>query len=285
MKISLVLTIAATAPLLLGSCMLRKSAAVPAGSNPASATTVVTVPAGQVAPALLGQWSIIDVGSTAVTPVDDVYPSLTFDTTDCPAGQVNMYGYNGCNYINGRFAVKGNSLTPMGDFPTTMKYCADAVNEIAINLAIGKTVAFAIEKLNNEYFLYLRDAAGSTLMTLRKHNLNFFDGAWRVTNIQGVTLSTARAPEIVIDLANGKIHGNAGCNVVNGTVTQNMDREGGIGFTNLYATRMTCPDIAIEQAFLIALEQIETCVPGENDDIALLKDAAGTTVITLARVK
>ena len=47
---------------------------------------------------------------------------------------------------------------------------------------------------------------------------------------------------------------------------------------------MTCPDIAIEQAFILALEQIETCVPGSNNDTALLKDANGQTIITLQRI-
>lgn len=282
MKNILLLVVAMAAMLSLGSCNVLKTNKPT--TAPESPSTEVRTPAGKVTPALAGAWSIVDVGGKAVTVAGDDYPSMTFDTADCAPGQVNMYLYNGCNYINGLWAVSGNTLTRAGEFPSTMKYCAEAVDEIPINMALERVAGFAIEKINNEYFLYLKDAAGTTLMTLRKHNLNFFNGAWRVTEIGGVNMTGDRAPEMVIDLADGKIHGNAGCNVLNGSVTQNLDHEGGIGFTNLYTTRMTCPEIAIEQAFILALEEVETCVPGDNDNIALLKDATGKTVISMVRV-
>lgn len=282
MRTSIILVSALTSLMLMTTgCSLTKKGVK---ANPVEKTTTGTVVSENLADNLLGKWSVINVDEKDVTVSDDQYPTVSFDTNGAPAGTVNIYAYNGCNFINGSYKINGNQLKMVGDFAATMKYCPDAVYEIPITMALNEMKQYSIEKINNEYYLYLKNDAGTTLMTCRKHNLGFFDGAWRVTKIQGVQLSEENAPEIVVDLAEGKIHGNAGCNVLNGTVTQNLDHEGGIGFTNLFTTRMTCPDIAIEQAFILALEQIETCVPGSNNDTALLKDANGQTIITLQRI-
>lgn len=246
-------------------------------------TSPATLPA-KTPPVLVGQWVVQTVGGVKVEAVDDQYPTVSFDNSGQAEGVVNMYANNGCNYINGSYTVKGNYLVSNGELAATMKFCPDAKYEIAVTEAINKMGEFSIEQLNNEYYMTLKSVDGTALMTLRKHNLAFFDGAWRVTNIQGVELKSENAPELVIDLANGKVHGNAGCNVVNGDVVQNMDREGGLGFTNLFTTRMTCPEIATEQSFLIALEQVESCVPGANNNIACLRDGAGKTIITMQRI-
>ncbi len=246
-------------------------------------TTTPTLPA-KTPPTLVGQWSVTEVGGEKVIATNDDYPTVSFDNTDLPEGVVNIYANNGCNYINGSYTVKGTYLVRNGELAATMKFCPDAKYEIAITEAINKMGSYSIEQINNEYYLTLKTVDGTSLMMLRKPNLSFFDGAWRVTNIQGVDISEKKAPELVIDLAGGKVHGNAGCNVLNGSIVQNLDREGGIGFTNLFTTRMSCPDLAIEQAFLVALEQVESCVPGTNTNIALLRDGAGQTIISLQRI-
>lgn len=233
---------------------------------------------------LLGEWYVIQVGSTQVKAVDDTYPTVTFDDSGCAPGTVKIYANNGCNYLNGQYKLKGNTLTQIGDMAATMKYCPDAEYEIPITEALNEMNNFTIQKINNEYFLNLKNGPEEVVMILKKHNMNFLDGAWRVTDLTGTQLSGETAPEIVIDLENNKVHGNAGCNVLNGKVTSNPDREGGLNFTDLFTTRMTCPEIAIEQGFIIALEQVESCVPGDTDDVAYLKDGDGKTLITLKRI-
>ena len=273
--------------LALGGCnLLTKSNKSTVTATTQPTTNITTMTPQKAAITLAGQWSVIDVGGTAVTVSgDEERPYVGFDTADVAPGTVNFYANNGCNFINGTFGINGNKLTKKGDYISTMKYCADAKYEIPITTALDATTAFSIEKLNNEYFLYLKDNAGATLMTLRKHNLNFLNGAWKVTQIQGVDLKSTAETQIVIDLSELKIHGNAGCNVLNGSVELNMDRENGIGFTNMYTTRMTCPDIAIEQSFLLALEQVESCVPGPDNDTAYMRDAAGKTIIVMKRME
>ena len=47
---------------------------------------------------------------------------------------------------------------------------------------------------------------------------------------------------------------------------------------------MTCPDIATEQSFLVALEEVSTCVEGASSDQAIMKDSEGMPVLTLIRI-
>ena len=266
----------------LTACNLNKEVITVDSADHVLTTTVVQPT--QTPPTLVGQWSVIKVDTEDVTATDDEYPTVTFDNNGAAAGTVNMYANDGCNYINGTFTVKENRLIRSGEFTKTMRLCPDAKYEMQITAALNNASAYSIELRNNEYYLLLKDEAGTTLMTLCKPNLAFFDGAWRVTSMEGAEIKTGHAPEIVIDLANGKIHGNAGCNVVNGTIVQNLDREGGIGFSNLFTTMMACPYLDTERAFLVALEQVESCIPGENNNTVQLKDASGKTIITLERI-
>lgn len=282
-----ILAIALTAAMALTGCNLtnRFISSKPSATAPVPAgTTTTALSPDKTTTVLTGQWAIIDINGQAVTATDDDAPYISFDNADVPAGTVNFYANNGCNFINGTLAINGNKLVKTGDFLSTMKYCADAKYEIPISMALDGMTGFSIEKLNNEYFLYLKNDEGTTLMTLRKHNLNFLNGAWRVTRIQGVDVNEDNAPQVVIDIPELKLHGNAGCNILNGSISINLDRENGIGFTNLYTTRMTCPQIAVEQTFLLALEQVESCVPGDTDKTALFKDSEGQTIITMTRI-
>ena len=47
---------------------------------------------------------------------------------------------------------------------------------------------------------------------------------------------------------------------------------------------MTCPDIATEQQFLLALEEVDTAVQGATPNEAVMKDAQGKVIITMHRI-
>ena len=64
----------------------------------------------------------------------------------------------------------------------------------------------------------------------------------------------------------------------------NLDKGDGIEFKNLATSRMMCPDMATEQAFLLALEQVDTAVRGANPSEAVMRDDSGKTVITMTRL-
>lgn len=226
-----------------------------------------------------GEWSIIEVGGDNIVVNGENHPKLTFTIEENQPGIVNVIGFNGCNYLNGAWNIKGSKIVPAGELITSLKSCNDAPYEFAVNRALNDAFSYQFTDPSN---LVLLSSTGQSVMKLRKHNLAFLNGAWRVTNIEGDAVKVKI--RIVIDIDEHKIHGNAGCNLLNGDITVNLDKGNGIEFKDLATSRMTCPDIATEQAFLLALENVSTADKGSTNDDALLKNASGKTIITLKRL-
>ena len=263
-------------------CNSMKQSSKPATAENARPVTGASSSTKSVAQELVGDWAIIDVKGHQVVSNEAEYPHMGFATNQDNPGWVDFYAYNGCNFINGVVALKGSKIAKQGDFAATMKLCHDAKYEMAISTALEQMKTLRIDKINNESFLYLIDGSCQTLMTLRKHNLNFLEGAWKVKSIDGQRVPSEVGIQIVVDLQTNTVHGNAGCNVLNGLVKVNMDVENGISFADVATTRMTCPNIAYESQFLQALGKVATATG--NDSRAQLRDASGKTVVELERL-
>ncbi len=234
----------------------------------------------QIAP-LLGSWAVTSINGEKVVVNGENHPKFTFEAIPDAKTAILVIAFNGCNYLNGSWEVSGNKLKPNGNFISTLKACPDAPYEFALNEALNIVASYNVIDDNS---ISLNSDSGRTLMTLRKRNLSFLNGAWQVTTIQGTPVPASTAIKIVIDVDECKIHGNAGCNILNGSVVVNLDKGDGIEFKDLATTRMMCPDIATEQSFLLALEQVATCVEGASSDQATMKGAEGQPLLTLIRI-
>ncbi len=234
----------------------------------------------QIAP-LLGSWAVTSINGEKVVVNGENHPKFTFEAIPDAKTAILVIAFNGCNYLNGSWEVNGNKLKPNGNFISTLKACPDAPYEFALNEALNIVASYNVIDDNS---ISLNSDSGRTLMTLRKRNLSFLNGAWQVTTIQGTPVPASTAIKIVIDVDECKIHGNAGCNILNGSVVVNLDKGDGIEFKDLATTRMMCPDIATEQSFLLALEQVATCVEGASSDQATMKGAEGQPLLTLIRI-
>ena len=161
--------------------------------------------------------------------------------------------------------------------------CADAPYEMGVTLAVNNVTNYRIEKVGTDYLLYMTDAEGKTLMTLRRYDASFIEGAWAVTDVEGRKVSDDSGVTLTFDLKDLRIHGNAGCNVLNGRIVMNPDVQNAMAFTNVATTRMTCPEIELEQQVLGALSRV-AAISAVNDDTANLLDSAGQTLMTLKRI-
>ena len=232
---------------------------------------------------LYGEWTIADVGGTAVT--GDDRPYIIFDTTSVNPFQLKVYANNGCNTLNGDLAVTpGGDMQKASEFLSTMKFCPDAPYEIGINMAFETVRKFSIDKIGQDYLLYMKDATGKTTLTLRKSDISFLNGAWTITKIEGQQVPDSAGVKMVIDIPEMRVHGNTGCNILNGSLFIDPDKQNSIQFVNLATTRMMCPDAELEQKFLVALEQVETVVPGSDATQAILKDGQGQEMLLLKRL-
>lgn len=269
---------------LLSTGCKTNSVTATADPNTPAANATSTADAN-VIKALTGDWAILDInGQQVMTPNSDNYPYLGFTPNQNTPSIIEYYAYNGCNFLSGWLKFNGGRVSQVGEPAMTMKMCEDAPFEMAITTALQEMSSFKIQRINNESFLYINKNDGTTIMTLRKHNLNFLEGAWAVTKLNGKNIPATVGMQFVIDLQSKSLHGNAGCNVVNGSIGIDMERENGILFKDMHTTRMTCPDIDLETELLQTLSEVRSATPGSNDKTASLRNAGNETIISLKRI-
>lgn len=224
-----------------------------------------------------GEWTIYKVGGKSLT--GDERPYLTFD-----ASNSRFYGSNGCNTINGDYSL-GGAVLSFSNVISTMRACEDAPFEYAINQAVDKVRAYSVERKGHEYYMSLIGGDGKTLMVLRKHNMDFLNGAWQVTRLNGeaVELEADESMQLVIDIPEMKLHGNTGCNILNGNLLVDPDKTNAIQFHDVTTTRMACRDPKRETAFLLALEAVDAAA-AKGDGVVELFDDNGKSLMVLSRI-
>lgn len=222
-----------------------------------------------------GEWTIYNVRGEKVS--GEELPSITFVLSEH-----RFYGNNGCNILNGDFTAEGTDGLKFDNVLSTRRLCKDAPFEYAINTALNDVRFYSIKQYGHEYYLDLMNSRRQVILVLRSHNMNFLDGAWRATVIDSRP-NRNEAVEVVIDIAEKHIHGNTGCNILNGDIFIDPDKPNSIQFSKIATTRMMCPDSATETAFLVALEEVEFAYADGNSAIKMY-DSHGREVLRFQRV-
>lgn len=226
---------------------------------------------------LEGEWTISSVGGHKVTGENRPYVNFSLQDN-------KMYGSNGCNIINGGLIVKGNNMS-FDKVISTMMACPDAPYEQAINLALENTRTYSISKRGHEFYLELKNGSKQTVMVLRKHNMYFLNGTWHIEEIDGQKYNLPDM-QMVLDVQELRLHGNTGCNLVNGSLVIDPDKSNSIQFNNLASTRMMCDpeSMKAETACLVALESVEFAKKGRHDTVQLF-DKDNKVVMVIKKVE
>jgi heat shock protein HslJ len=268
MKSRIILSIAVAATL-LQSCSIIKGNS---GSSSKSKTlTQVTVDNDQT---LAGRWYISTVGSHRLAGfADSEWPYLQFEPTES-----RFYGCNGCNVLNGQYTSSAEGSLTFGDVASTLRMCPTDTLEFPISRALAATRSYNVSG-GTDVELTLLNEKNHSVMTLSKVDVSFLNGGWQVVAINGEACNN-RDVRLVIDISEGHLHGNTGCNILNGSVTCNPTASRSVQFTALSTTRMACPEGVSESDLLIALEEVAVARPTLNNAVQLL-DESGAEVIRL----
>lgn len=248
-------------------------------SGPVDASVAKGTPNQPTAKELTGgKWFIASVGSTKVEAEDDA-PYIEFGRDG------RFYGSNGCNILNGTYLLRKDGVMVFSNVLTTMKMCHDAPYEYLINGVIKDDARLTAEcqRIGQDTYLSLMDDKGKTLITLRRNNMEFLNGNWAVTSIDGQKIDDPEA-NIFFDVAELKVHGNTGCNYFNGDLYFDPQRTNAVDISNMGVTRMACYKTSQETAMLVALEETTSAIAGTADDTVLLLNADGKQVLTLKRI-
>lgn len=230
---------------------------------------------------LNGMWTLRSINGVTLSAengdAEDRRPYINFE-----ASTGKFYAQDGCNTINGNYVADADNKLKIDCVLSTMMLCPDAKYEQQFKQGIINAASYKKEVVNNENILSLYNSKGSLIMTLVRPVTEFLEGAWKVVSIDGNKVVGADVT-IAIDLAEEHVHGNAGCNIYNGRIFSDPDKDGSIQFHEIGVTRMLCPYIDTETAFLVALESV--AYARQEGAEAQLLDANNKVVLTLEPIK
>lgn len=221
---------------------------------------------------LNGKWVVYSAKDK--TTAGDERPYLIFDEATKA-----MYANNGCNTLNAEYKLN-NSYIEFSNVLSTQRYCHDAQYELEINDAIANVKYIKINEKGSEYYLTFYNSTNQPLMVLRKPNLEFINGTWKITKVNSTHCKNKNF-ELALDLEDLKVHGRVGCNIVNGSLLLDASKPNSIMFLDLISTMMSCPDLAIESEILIALEKAESYKKSKDNKTLTLYDKDNNAVLEL----
>lgn len=223
-----------------------------------------------------GDWAIERVmGQTAV---GEKAPFLKFVPSE-----KRVYGNNGCNFINAgyEYNLADSTLSFSNPISTMMACGMEGITDAQIMQALNSVKYYTWKLEGSEYYLYLYDEAMQPMLELMHQNFEFLNGTWRVTAIDNEAVNVPDM-KLVIDVDEGKLHGNTGCNILNGTLETDMDAANSISFQAIATTRMACPDQSYETRLVVALEDASTAKPISANKVIFL-NPQGENVLQLER--
>ena len=223
-----------------------------------------------------GDWAIETVNGKPA--VGETAPFLKF-----VPDQKRVYGNDGCNIINGGYQYNpADSTLVFSDMATTMRACGmPDITDMEVHAALGAARYYTWRLNGDDYYLTLYDADHNPVMELMHQNFQFLNGTWLVKEIDGTAVDVPDM-KMVIDVDEGKVHGNTGCNILNGSLETDMDAANSISFQKIGLTRMACPDPNYETQLVVALEEASRAKPLKEGRVARLNNQ-GETVLLLER--
>ena len=229
-----------------------------------------------------GEWNIIEVNGSKVAP--DESKNLPFIVFDTATGRLS--GNSGCNRMMGSFDVnaKPGSIDLKGMASTRMM-CPDMTTENNVLNALRQVTAYKKAGKNK---MYLCNASNRPVVILEKKvsdvKLSVLSGEWKIKEVNGEALPSGmeKQPSLAFDVKKKTIHGNAGCNLINGGYETNADNAKSISFPGVATTMMACPDMEIEGKILKALNEVKSFDVLSGGGIGLY-DANGAMVLVLEK--
>lgn len=109
------------------------------------------------------------------------------------------------------------------------------------------------------------------------------EGKWNVIEVKGEKILKEGLPYMEFDMAQNKLHGNAGCNMFNSSFTLDDKEISSITIAPGAATMMACPDMATEDAIMQAMGNVKAVKAGSSESEMVLVDQDGNVLLVLSK--
>ena len=205
-----------------------------------------------------GEWNIIEINGTAVVPAPgQEFPFIGFDTK---GGKV--YGNSGCNRILGSFDVNDKPGTiDLGALGSTRMMCPDMTVEKNVLSALATVKKYKVLQKGQ---VALCASSKRPVVVLQKRDaavkLADLNGKWMIEQAGGEAIPAGleNQPYLEFNMAEKRMHGHAGCNLMNGGVVADEANPTAISFPQVAVTMMACPDSSVETRVLKALNEVKS---------------------------
>lgn len=225
-----------------------------------------------------GDWTIEEVNG--VKAVGEATPYLKFVPSE-----KKVYGNNGCNTINASYTyVPAEHKLSFSNVLSTMRMCnIEGITDSDINTALAQVRTYSWDHNGDEYYMHFFNSHGKEVMKVMHQNFDFLNGEWHVVAIEDEDIDEPDM-NLVIDVDEGKIHGNTGCNILNGAMDIDMETVNTINFRDIVTTRMACPNPENQTRLIVALEDAAHATPVDANTVLLL-NLLRQPVLKLVRIK
>ncbi len=229
---------------------------------------------------IFGEWIVLSAKGKD-TNIRDAAPFLNFNASDN-----KIYGEVGGNIINATFSVKTKGVITVSNVESTRQPSDNVREENDIKAGLSEAATYTIEKKKNDiYFLDILDKKGNVVIHAKRHNADIMTGLWTIAEIYQTDVR-ADSLEIVVDVPELKIHGKTGCNIFNGDIGLDRNKDWFIQFQNIIVSRMKCDEskMAVERNLLVALEDVEIIKRENGGKTMRLLDKNKKEVLLLNRI-
>ncbi|MCF2553385.1 META domain-containing protein [Bacteroides caecigallinarum] len=224
-----------------------------------------------------GEWNVVSVEGKEVTG----NPYIGFDMENG-----RLYGNAGCNRIMG--GVEIDSVNPghigLTNIGATRMMCPDMETEQKVLEALNEVAGYKASATGVE----LTDKDGKVLMSLERReapavSINDINGEWTISKVDGVEIEVAdKTPFLSFNVADNAVHGNGGCNIINGSFSQEEGNASSLKFGQMISTMMAGPGMETEGKVLEAMNKVASFVVNEDGTLSLM-DAGNNEVLLLVR--
>lgn len=228
-----------------------------------------------------GEWSIIEInGSEVVLAEGQDFPFIAFETATN-----KVHGNSGCNRFFGTFEAGAKvGKIELGTLASTRMMCMNMTLENNVMNTLKNVKGYKIVKDK----LALTNSRNRPIMVLvpkiSANKIADLEGDWKITEIKGNAVPTdlEKKPFLSFDTKSKRIHGNAGCNMINGAFVTSEENPKAISFPAIAATMMACPDMTIERGVLNALNEVKSFDVSKNESVVLYNES-GETILKLTK--
>ena len=136
--------------------------------------------------------------------------------------------------------------------------------------------------------MYLCNSSNRPVVVLQKKEadvkLSVLNGEWKIKEVNGEAIPSGmeKQPFIAFDVKKKTLHGNAGCNLINGGFETSTTNAKSISFPGVASTMMACPDMEVEGRVLKALNSVQSFGKLAGGGIGLY-DADNNLVMVLVK--